>query len=113
MEGTIGFETSDEELQADFDEKIEVVYPKSYEDLEDKPMINDVTLIGNTTLEELGVVSNDLTIAGLPLTGDISEDDLKQTLGVNENISDFPDASDYVKATDTESDDINFDDFDW
>lgn len=113
MEGTIGFETSDEELQADFDEKIEVVYPKSYEDLEDKPMINDVTLIGNTTLEDLGAVGVDLTIAGLPLTGDISEDDLKQTLGVNDKVSDFPDASDYVKATDTESDDINFDDFDW
>lgn len=85
----------------------------SYNDLSDKPKINGIELVGDISLEELGVVSADVTIAGIPIGDGITKEDLKEKLGVYDNIGDFPDASDYLKNTDAESEDIDFNSFDW
>lgn len=113
MDNTIGFEIGDEELDASFEEHIEVHYPLSYNALSDKPRINGIELVGDVSLDDFGVVGKDVTIAGIPLGDGIAKEDLKEKLDVYDNIGDFPDAKDYVKATDVESEDIDFNSFDW
>ena len=46
-----------EETIDTMEEPIEVVRPSSYNDLEDLPQVNGVTLMGNKTSEELGIVT--------------------------------------------------------
>ena len=46
-----------EEAIDTMEEPIEVVRPSSYNDLEDLPQVNGVTLMGNKTSEELGIVT--------------------------------------------------------
>ncbi len=52
----IAFETSDENVDFEIEENIRSGGSSNYEDLSNKPSINGVTLIGNKTTSDLGIV---------------------------------------------------------
>lgn len=89
-------------------ESVNVVSPTSYYDIDDKPRINGVELIGNKTLEQLGV--RDLVIQILIEYGLISGGELtpEQIQALNEMTCVINNDGDLVITYDNEVLDISF-----